>query len=125
MDRTGEFRKAAGQGEAFVYDLSPAVPDLVIVIQAGIALRQKGLVHRAFFPGDVAGHITPGVPLQVLLQRFPLLLPGGLPVLQLQRRQHDQAPPGDNGPHKAQGAQSHRQELEDHMISHLLSPSSL
>ena len=125
MDRTGEFRKAAGQGESFVYDLSPAVPDLVIVIQTGIALRQKGLVRRAFFPGDVAGHITPGVPLQVLLQRFLLLLPGGLAVLQLQRRQHDQAPAGNNGAHKAQSAQSNGQKLENHMVFHFFSPSSL
>ena len=125
MDRTGEFREAAGQGEAFVYDLSPAVPDLVIVIQAGIAPRQEGLVRHALLLGDISGHIAPGVPLQVLLQRLLLLVPGGLAVLQLQRRQHNQAPAGDNGAHKAQGAQSNGQKLENHMVFHFFSPSSL
>ena len=125
MDRTGEFREAAGQGESFVYDLSPAVPDLVIVIQAGIAPRQEGLVRHALLLGDISGHIAPGVPLQVLLQRLLLLVPGGLAVLQLQRRQHNQAPAGDNGAHKAQGAQSNGQKLENHMVFHFFSPSSL
>ena len=125
IDGIGKLREPACHGDAFRYDIVFAVFDLVVICRFTVTLVYKRLVGLALCLGGIAGHIVPRLPLQVVLQLFAPFFPGALAVLQAQPRQHHQAAPGDDGPHKAQGAQSNGQELKDHMISHLLSPSSL
>ena len=125
IDGIDKFREVACHGNAFRYDIVFAVFDLVVICRFTVTLVYKRLVGLALCLGGIAGHTVLRLPLQIVLQLFAPFFPGALAVLQAQPCQHHQAAPGDNGPHKAQGAQSHRQELEDHMISHLLSPSSL
>ena len=125
IDGIDKFREVACHGDAFRYDIVFAVFDLVVICRFTVTPVYKRLVGLALCLGGIAGHIVPRLPLQVVFQVCAPFFPGALAVLQAQPRQHHQAAPGDNGPHKAQGTQSNGQELEDHMISHLLSPSSL
>ena len=125
IDGIDKFREVACHGNVFRYHIVFAVFDLVVICRFTVAPVYKRLVGLALCLGGIAGHDVLHLPLQIVLQLFAPLLPGALAVLQAQPRQHHQAAPGDNGPHKAQGAQSNGQELKDHMISHLLSPSSL
>ena len=125
LEGIGKLREPACHGNVFRYHIVFAVFNLVVICRFTVMLVYKRLVGLALCLGGIAGHIVPRLPLQVVFQVCAPFFPGALAVLQAQTRQHHQAAPGDNGPHKAQGAQSNGQELEDHMISHLLSPSSL
>ena len=125
VDGIGKLREPACHGNVFRYHIVFAVFDLVVICRFTVTPVYKRLIGPALCLGGIAGHIVPRLPLQVVLQVCAPFFPGALAVLQAQPCQHHQAAPGDNGPHKAQGTQSNGQELEDHMISHLLSPSSL
>ena len=125
IDGIGKFCESACHSNTFRYHIVFAVFDLVVIGRITVAPVYKRLVGLALCLGGIAGHIVLRLPLQIAFQLLVPLLPGALAVLQSQTRQHHQAAPGDDGPHEAQSTQSHRQELKDHMISHLLSPSSL
>lgn len=125
VDGIGKLREPACHGNVFRYHIVFAVFDLVVICRFTVTLVYKRLVSLSLCLGGIAGHIVLRLPLQVVLQVCAPLLPGALAVLQAQPRQHHQTATGDDGPHEAQGAQSNGQELEDHTISHLLSPSSL
>ena len=128
----GKVRKGPPLAVLPFQHLPLAVQDLVVCvfqrgipIQIAVVLLHQGLVRLGSGFRRVSFRKATGDPVQAF---FPVLqVPlGGRQILpQIQCRQNHQAPAGKSGAHQAQGAQDNGQPLENTVIFHFFSPSSL
>ena len=128
----GKVRKGPPLAVPPFQHLPLAVQDLVVcVFQCGMPIEiavvflHQGLVRLGRGFRRVSCRKATGDPIHAF---FPVLqepLGGRQSLPQIQCRQNHQAPAGKSGAHQAQGAQDNGQPLENTVIFHFFSPSSL